>query len=286
MSTVAEPTLADSITASVQSGELTGRIWFYSNYHCNLACTYCFTESSPSAPKRALPPEQIVDLARQAKELGFDKFGLTGGEPFLMPYIVDVAKELGALGPTILITNGTVFGPKRFARATELAGHDVALQISLDAPDPVLNDEMRGPENFAKVADVIPRLTAEGVRVRIATTIEEDRLDTHQHSRLCDLHRSWGVVDEDHIVRPIVTRGRAVDEGMGTELTYDQFPPELSVSVDGAYWGAFGPSFQNGIGDTDLLLTRTIDPISVPAAALHRIASGRPHGADSALGIR
>ena len=286
MSTIAEPTLADSITQSIESGELTGRIWFYTNYHCNLACSYCFTESSPKSAKRALPQDQIVEIARQAKELGFDKFGLTGGEPFLMPYIVDVAKELGALGPTILITNGTVFAPKRFARATELAGHDVALQISLDAPEPDLNDEMRGPENFAKVADVVPRLTAAGVRVRIASTMEEDRLDTEQHSRLCDLHRSWGVPDDDHIVRPIVTRGRAVDEGMGTELAYDQFPPELSISVDGAYWGAFGPSFQNGIGDTDLLLTRTINPISTPAAALHRIASGRPHGADTQLGIR
>ena len=274
------------VADAVESGELTGRIWFYSNYHCNLSCTYCFTESSPSAPKRALPPEQIVRLAGEGKELGFDKFGLTGGEPFLLPYIVDVAKELGALGPTILITNGTVFGPKRFARATELAGHDVALQISLDAPEPDLNDEMRGPENFAKVADVVPRLTSSGVRVRIATTIEEGRLDTDLHSRLCDLHRSWGVTDEDHIVRPVVTRGRAVDEGLGTPLEYDEYPPELSISVEGAYWGAFGPSFRNGVGDTDLLLTRTIEPLATPTAALMRIASGRPAGADSKLGIR
>jgi MoaA/NifB/PqqE/SkfB family radical SAM enzyme len=275
-----------SIAEAVATGELPGRVWFYSNYHCNLSCTYCFTESSPAAPKRALPPEQIVRLAQQAADLGFTEFGLTGGEPFLVPYIVDVAKELGALGPTILITNGTVFGPKRFARALELAGHDVALQISLDAPEPDLNDEMRGPENFAKVADVVPRLTAAGVRVRIATTVEPDRLDTRQHAALCDLHRAWGVADDDHVVRPVVTRGRAVEEGMGTMLEFHQFPAELTISVDGAYWGAFGPSFRNGVGDTDLLLTRTIEPIGVPAAALQRIAGGRPQGADTQLGIR
>jgi MoaA/NifB/PqqE/SkfB family radical SAM enzyme len=275
-----------AIADAVRSGELPGRVWFYSNYHCNLACTYCFTESSPKAPKRALPPQQIVDLARQAKELGFSEFGLTGGETFLVPEIVDVAKELGALGPTILITNGTVFGPRRFAKATELAGHDVALQISLDAPEPDLNDEMRGPENFAKVADVVPRLVDAGVKVRIATTVEPDRLDEEQHGRLCELHRSWGVADDDHVVRPVITRGRATDEGMGTTLEYHQFPAELTISVDGAYWGAFGPSFSNGIGDTDLLLTRTIDPIEVGANALHRVAGGRPEGADAALGIR
>jgi MoaA/NifB/PqqE/SkfB family radical SAM enzyme len=275
-----------SVRDAIAAGELPGRVWFYANYHCNLACTYCFTESSPSAPKRALPPEQIVSLAAQAKELGYTEFGLTGGETFLNPYIVDVAKELGALGPTILITNGTVFGPKRFARATELAGHDVALQISLDAPEPDLNDEMRGPENFRKVTEVIPRLVDAGVKVRIATTIEPDRLDRDQHDRLCEMHRSWGIGDEDHIVRPVITRGRATDEGMGTTLEYHQFPAELTISVDGAYWGAFGPSFSNGIGDTDLLLTRTIDPIAKPASVLHRIAGGRPAGADADIGIR
>jgi MoaA/NifB/PqqE/SkfB family radical SAM enzyme len=275
-----------TIAEDVESGELPGRVWFYSNYHCNLTCTYCFTESSPAAPKRALPPDQLVRLARQAYELGFTQFGLTGGEPFLMPYIADVAKELGALGETILISNGTVFGPKRFARATELAGHDVALQISLDAPEPDLNDEMRGPENFAKVTDVVPRLVDAGVRVRIASTVEADRLDEEQHERLCEMHRSWGVPDHDHIVRPVVTRGRAVDEEMGTPLEYHQFPAELTISTEGAFWGAFGPSFRNGVEDTDLLLTRTIEPIATPAAALQRVAGGRPAGADTQLGIR
>jgi MoaA/NifB/PqqE/SkfB family radical SAM enzyme len=275
-----------TIAEAVESGEVPGRVWFYSNYHCNLACTYCFTESSPSAPKRALPAEQISRLAERAAELGFTAFGLTGGEPFLMPYIVDVAKDLGALGPTILITNGTVFGPKRFARATELAGHDVALQISLDAPEPDLNDEMRGPENFAKVVDVVPRLVDAGVRVRIATTLESDRLDEEQHQRLCALHRSWGIGDDDHIVRPVITRGRAADEEMGTVLEYHQFPGELTITVDGAYWGAFGPSFRDGVGDTDLLLTRTIEPLDVPATALLRVAGGRPEGGDAHIGIR
>jgi MoaA/NifB/PqqE/SkfB family radical SAM enzyme len=275
-----------TIADAVRSGELPGRVWFYSNYHCNLTCTYCFTESAPSVPKRALPPDQLIDIAQQTHRLGFNEFGLTGGEPFLLPYIVDVAKELGKLGPTILITNGTVFGPKRFARATELAGHDVALQISLDAPEPDLNDEMRGPENFAKVTDVIPRLVDEGVRVRIATTVEPDRLDEEQHHRLCELHRSWGIDDDDHIVRPVITRGRAADNNMGETLTYQQFPPELTITADGAFWGAFGPSMTNGIVDTDLLLTRTIDPVDRAANALHQIAAGRPAGADAAIGIR
>lgn len=274
------------ITEALASGVLPDRVWFYSNYHCNLTCNYCFTESSPSVAKRALDPDQIIRIARQAAELGYTQFGVTGGEPFLLPYIVDVLSELSEIGPTIVISNATVFGPRRFERATELAGRDVQIQISLDAAEPDLNDEMRGPENFAKVADVVPRLVDAGVKVRIATTVEPGRLDELQHRELCALHREWGISDDDHIVRPVITRGRAAASGMGQRLEYHEFPAELTFSTDGAFWGAFGPSFTDGKLDTDLLITRTIEPVATPAAALHRLAGGRPQGADTVLGIR
>ena len=32
------------------------------------------------------------------------------------------------------------------------------IQISLDSADPIVNDAMRGPENFRTVVDAIPRL--------------------------------------------------------------------------------------------------------------------------------
>ena len=69
-------TIADDIAAGV----LPDRVWFYSNYHCNLSCTYCFTESTPRTPRMALPPEQVLELARQARALGYSRFGVTGGE--------------------------------------------------------------------------------------------------------------------------------------------------------------------------------------------------------------
>jgi MoaA/NifB/PqqE/SkfB family radical SAM enzyme len=275
--------MSTDVRTALASGQLLDRVWFYSNYHCNLTCSYCFTESSPTAPKRALPPEQMLRLARQAAELGYTRFGVTGGEPFLLGYLPDTLKELSRIGSTVVISNGTVFNGRRFDKVTELAGHDVAIQISLDAPEPDLNDEFRGRENFDKVADVVPRLVDAGVHVRIATTVEPDRLDVEQHAQLCAMHTAWGVAEEDHIVRPVIARGRAADADMGTTLTYDQFPAELCISVDGGYWGPFGPGFTDGVGDTDLLLTRTIEPLSVPATAMLSVAGGRPEGGE--LGI-
>jgi len=51
---------------------------------------------------------------------------------------------------------------RRLAPLEPLAGLPVQIQISLDRPDPEPNDEMRGPQNFAKVVAAIPELVARG----------------------------------------------------------------------------------------------------------------------------
>ena len=80
-------TVAGPIAEAVASGELPGRVWLYSNYHCNLACSYCLTESSPRSPRRQLDASTMVEVARQAADLGFTALGVTGGEPFLLPWL-------------------------------------------------------------------------------------------------------------------------------------------------------------------------------------------------------
>ena len=51
---------ASAVTEALESGELPGRVWIYSNYHCNLACSYCLTESSPRSERRELTAEQML----------------------------------------------------------------------------------------------------------------------------------------------------------------------------------------------------------------------------------
>lgn len=273
-----------TVAEAVATGVLPERVWLYSNYHCNLACSYCLTESSPSVRRRELSAEHMIELARQAAELGFASLGVTGGEPFLVSDMASTLARLGSILPTIALTNGTLFTGARL-RATEvLAGGDVALQISLDSADPDVNDEARGPHNFAKVVAAVPALVARGVTVRIATTGES--LDPEDMARLCALHRDLGVPDEDHVVRPILSRGRAAEAGLGVAVSVDDLPAELTLTADGAYWSPFGPTVQAGRLDTDLLLTRTIDPVRVPAAAMLRLAENQEIGSDTTLNIR
>ncbi len=274
-----------AIADAVAVGELPGRVWLYSNYHCNLACSYCLTESSPRSERRQLTSEQMLAVAVQARELGFTGLGVTGGEPFLLPWLPETVAAMADELPLVLLTNGTLLGGGRIGRAAPLVHPRVAVQISLDSHLPDVNDMARGPDNFDKVVDAVPRLIALGIRVRIATTTAGP-LDSPLLDPLRRLVCSLGVADDDHLVRPIVRRGRADEHELGVEAVARDIPSELTITADGAFWGSFGPTVRAGRLDTDLLLTRTILPLSIPAGVLLATLRGLPEGTDARLGIR
>ncbi len=272
------------VAEAVVEGTLPGRVWLYSNYNCNLACNYCLTESSPQSARRELTGKQMVEVATEARALGFTGLGVTGGEPFLRPDLPEILLQLADILPVVVLTNATLFNETRRERLRPLAGAAIQMQVSLDRPDPIVNDEMRGPGNFAKVVEAIPVLIDMGIHVRIATTAEHFEED--DRVRLCELHRRLGISDDDHIVRPVVRRGRAVDFDMGVEAGAPDLPAELTITADGAFWSPFGPTVRQGELDLDLLVTRTTRPLATPASALLRLVEGRPRGGDTQLNIR
>ncbi|MBC8091631.1 MAG: hypothetical protein H7Y15_06785, partial [Pseudonocardia sp.] len=52
------------IGLAVAEGTLPGRVWMYANYHCNIECTYCLTESGPKVTRRELGREAMLEVAR------------------------------------------------------------------------------------------------------------------------------------------------------------------------------------------------------------------------------
>ena len=273
------------LRAAIADGAIGGRLWLYTNYHCNLECAYCLTESGPRVERREIPISGLGELAAEARATGFTELGVTGGEPFLVPGLAVALQAVAAELPTLVLSNGTLFTSRLVTELKPLAGLPFAIQISLDSAEPVVNDLMRGPRNFEKVVASIPRLRAAGIRVRVATTSSD--LSAEQLARLCELHRSLGVPDEDHVVRPVIRRGRASERGICTEVSRDDLPAELTITADGAYWSPFGPTIRGGRLDTDLLVTRTTRPLTVPAAALVRLSKpAEGGGPQTSSGIR
>ncbi len=276
--------LGERVRTAIDAQVIGPRVWLYANYHCNLTCSYCLTESSPRAPRRELAHDLMVAVAVEARELGFRRLGLTGGEVFMRPDIVETIAALARILPIVVLTNGTLFTPRLRKRLRPLAGRDVALQISLDSAEPETNDAARGPGNYRRVVAAIPRLVADGHDVRIATTL--DRRDDAALERLCTLHRSLGVTDDRHIVRAVVRRGRADEQGVGVPVDHAALFPEPTVTAEGVFWSPFGATVRGGLMDTDLRVSATILPLADPIASLLDHADARPGGNDGLIGIR
>ena len=285
MSTATAPPVVGPIAEAVASGELPGRVWLYSNYHCNLACSYCLTQSSPRSERRQLSAKVMLAVAHEAAELGFTALGVTGGEPMLLPWLPDTIASMAGQLPVVVLTNGTLFVGERIERARPLARDDVAVQISLDSHLADVNDMARGPDNFRGWSRPSRASSPSASRVRIATTTAGP-LDDPALEPLKQLVSSLGVAADDHLVRPIVRRGRADERDLGVVAQARDIPSELTITADGAFWGSFGPTVRGGRLDTDLLLTRTVLPLSVPANALLSVVRGLPPGEDANLGIR
>lgn len=252
--------VVESVRAAIDDGRLGPRLWLYANYHCNLRCAYCLTESGPGVPRRELPADAMRDAVREARDLGFRGVGITGGEPFLRPDLPQVATELSELLPVLVLTNATLFEGARMDRLDPLRGHDVTLQISLDAATPLANDPMRGPGNFERVIDAIPRLLDRGIGVRVATTLYGQ--DDEELAAVERLVASLGIAPGDHVVRPTAARGRAAEAGLGELAGIDELPAEATVTVDGLFWSPFAPTVRGGRLDTDLLVSRRTAPLA------------------------
>ena len=81
------------------------KLWLYTNYNCNLKCSYCVAKSGPNVPRRALGLANVRRLVDEAVALGFDHVFFTGGEPFILPDIYDMLAYSSARVTTTVLTN-------------------------------------------------------------------------------------------------------------------------------------------------------------------------------------
>lgn len=268
-------TRAAAIGDAIAAGTIGERVWFYSNYTCNLACRYCLTSSSPSVPARELDGATMVALARDAVRLGFRSFGITGGEPLLRRDMPELIEALATLLPVVVLTNGTLL-TERFVRErlVPLRSLPVAYQISIDAADAALDDLNRGEGTHARALAGLEHLATYGLGRRVGTTIDHD--DSPDLAELRLLALANGVAGDDHVVRPIIARGAASTLGIGAEAGAGDVPPELTITVDGAFWSPASPTIRGGRLDLAERLTQTIRPLDVAAEAMLRFAQTIP----------
>ena len=230
------------------------KLWIYTNYDCNLKCSYCVAKSGPSVPRRALGFSNVQRLVDEAVSLGFSDVFFTGGEPFILDEIYEMLAYSAARVETTVLTNAMLLRGSRLEKLISVAetvpDEQLIVQVSLDGGRPEDHDAYRGKGTWEKTVEGIRLLQQEGFRVRIGTTetpVNSPHLDT-----LCEFHRSLGIPDEDHFVRPLAKRGFSRE---GLELDMGNLVPEVTVNVDGVFWHPLST-------DSDMQVSRSLFPLA------------------------
>jgi MoaA/NifB/PqqE/SkfB family radical SAM enzyme len=207
------------------------KLWLYTNYDCNLSCSYCVAESTPTAPRRALGLANVQRLVDEAVDLGFTEVFFTGGEPFILNDIYDMLAYSSAWLKTSVLTNATFLRGKRLERLLAIANDNLMMQVSLDGGAPEHHDAYRGQGTWAKTVEGIKALQAFGFHVRLSTT--ETPANSAHLDQVCEFHQALGIPEEDHFIRPLAKRGFS-QEGLTVDIT--NLAPEVTVGLDGVYW--------------------------------------------------
>jgi len=235
---------------SQQAVDFQWKLWVYTNYDCNLRCAYCLAQSSPSAPRRAIGLDTVRKLVDEAVQENFSCIYFTGGEPLLLDNIYAMLSYASQRLPTILLSNAMLLSPKRLARLRAIANENLVIQVSLDGGRAEHHDAYRGAGTWARTVAGIQILQANGVRVRLSTT--ETSANAAHLDEICAFHRSLGISEEEHFIRPLARRGFSTE---GLEVGLDNLSPELTVNIDGIYWHPLAT-------EPDMLVTQNTFPLS------------------------
>ncbi len=115
----------------------------YLTRRCNLRCLMCGAWAGGQDGQDELSADEVIRAVTQARVLGLASLKLFGGEPMLRRDVEEIVAHAAGLGiRCALTTNGTLLTEER-ARALVEAGL-AELDLSLDASDPALHDEIRG----------------------------------------------------------------------------------------------------------------------------------------------
>jgi hypothetical protein len=152
-------------------------LWINTGTLCNITCTHCYIESSPTNDSLVyfteadLAPflDEVAQLAGEPIEIGF-----TGGEPFLNPQIIGLLEMALGRGHRVLILTNAMRPMMRPRMRDGLRalkaryGEKITLRVSLDHYDADLHDEERGPGSFAATLEGIDWLGQAGFKLSLA----------------------------------------------------------------------------------------------------------------------
>lgn len=152
-------------------------LWFNTGTLCNITCANCYIESSPENDRLVYITtaevvaylDQLADRRWPVTEIGF-----TGGEPFMNPDVIDMARACLSRGYEVLILTNAMrpmmrkHVQKGLRELKAEFGDKLTLRISVDHHSEALHDSERGKGSFARTMEGMEWLRDEGIRMAVA----------------------------------------------------------------------------------------------------------------------
>ena len=148
--------------------ELTGR--------CNERCQHCYAGSGPEV-ETALPQAALEHVVRDAREAGFSRLQLTGGDPLISSAVIPLARLAKEIEFPVLevYTNALALDAPMLDALMDCGA---VFAVSLYSHDATTHDAItRVPGSHARTSANVKRATARGATVRIGAVIMEHTED-------------------------------------------------------------------------------------------------------------
>lgn len=191
---------ADGATRATVSLRALRTLWFNTGTLCNLTCTHCYIESSPTNDRLAYL--SLTDVEQYLDEIGTkglatEEIGFTGGEPFMNPAILDLLEAslsrgfrvlvlTNAMRPMMKCADGLLALNKRYAG-------QLTLRVSIDHHSEALHSLERGPRSWQVSLDGLQWLAKNGFSVDVAGRTRWGQSEASLRAGFARLFQSLGI---------------------------------------------------------------------------------------------
>jgi hypothetical protein len=155
-------------------------LWLNTGTLCNIQCENCYILSSPKNDR--LVYLTLSDVLPFLDEINSDaEIGITGGEPFMCPEVLDIMEAALSRGHRLLVLTNAMrpmMRPRIQAGLLDLHeryGGKLTLRVSMDSHRQTLHDSERGAGAFEEASKGLEWLAGAGLQVAIA-----GRQDLHE----------------------------------------------------------------------------------------------------------
>ncbi len=150
-------------------------LWLNTGTLCNLACENCYIESTPKNDALIyLSFNEVKEYLDEIEQNRFptEEIGITGGEPFMNPYIIPIMEECLKRGFKLLVlTNAMRPMMKRgneLLRLKDIYSEQMTLRISVDHFKREMHEEERGARSWQPMMKGLQWLSDNGFNMDIA----------------------------------------------------------------------------------------------------------------------